>query len=298
MSPREPLRLTNGEVDLVIPRAFGLRVLRYGFVDGVNFLAEVPDVVIPTSLGDWRPRGGHRLWVSPESMPGSYAPDDGPIQCDAGDALTATLIQSTDATGIEKQMTVSLAQSGSRVTLTHQLINRTSWPVAVASWGITVVRPDAVAVIPQPPFRRHRDALLPVRPLVQWSFTDLTDPRWSIGARLIQLRTDASLPEPQKIGAGNTQGWCAAVMPDGVYIKRFGWDRTATYPDFGCNNEIFSAGPYLEVEALGPLQVVLPGESTGHTEHWYLFSALPAGAGDEQSRSDALEQLVSQTEAA
>jgi hypothetical protein len=292
------LRLTNGEVDIIIPRAFGLRVLRYGRVGEANFLAEVPDVVIQTSLGDWRPRGGHRLWVSPESMPGSYAPDDAPIQCDTDDSLDAMLVQPTDATGIEKQMRVSLAPSGSRVTLTHLLVNRTSWPVAVASWGITVIRSDAVAVIPQPPFQRHRDALLPARPLVQWSFTDLTDLRWSIGSRLIQLKTDASLTEPQKVGAGNTQGWCAAVAPDAVYIKRFGWDRTATYPDFGCNNEIFSAGQYLEVEALGPIRVVLPGQSTGHTEHWYLFSALHARAGDEQSQSDALEQLVSQTEAA
>jgi hypothetical protein len=177
MSVPKDLRLTNGEVDVVIPRAFGLRILRYGFIEGANFLAEVPDVVIPTSLGNWRPRGGHRLWVSPESMPGSYAPDNDPVQCDTDESLNATLVQPTDATGIEKIMSVGLAPSGSRVTLTHKLVNRTSWPVAVASWGITVIRPDAVAVIPQPPFRRHRDALLPARPLVQWSFTDLTDSR-------------------------------------------------------------------------------------------------------------------------
>ena len=298
MPALEDLRLTNGDVDVVIPRAFGPRVLRYGFVDGANFLAEVPDAVIATSLGDWRPRGGHRLWVSPESMPGSYAPDDSAPECHSPDRLHATLVQPTDSTGIEKQMSVSLAPSGSRVTVTHLVVNRTSWPVVVASWGITVVRPDAVAVIPQPPFRPHRDALLPARPLVQWSFTNLTDSRWCIGSRLIQLKTDASLPEPQKVGAGNAQGWCAAVAPDAVYIKRFGWDHMATYPDFGCNNEIFSAGRYLEVEALGPLRIVQPGESTGHTEHWYLFNALAEAAADEQTRSAALERLVSQTEAA
>jgi hypothetical protein len=88
------------------------------------------------------------------------------------------------------------------------------------------------------------------------------------------------------------------MTPDAVYIKRFGWDRTAIYPDFGCNNEIFSASRYLEVEALGPIRVVLPGESTGHTEHWYLFRALDGASDDEQTRSDALERLVSQTEAA
>jgi hypothetical protein len=231
-------------------------------------------------------------------MPGSYAPDDGPVKCDIHDPLNATLVQTTDATGIEKQIAVSLAPSGSHVSLTHLLVNRTAWPVMVASWGITIVRPDAVAVVPQPPFRRHPEALLPARPLVQWSYTDLTDPRWSIGARLIQLRTEASLPEPQKVGVGNTEGWCAAVTPDEVYIKRFAWDRNALYPDFGCNNEIFSAGRYLEIEVLGPLKVVQPGESTGHTEHWYLFSGLDQVARDEQTRTEALERLVSQTQGA
>jgi len=254
-------------------------------------------VVITGPLGEWRPRGGHRLWVAPESLSGSYAPDDDPVGCETDEQLTATLTQAVDSAGIEKQLRVSLAPVGSRVTLTHTLINRTPWPIAVASWGITVVRPDAVAVIPQPPFRLHRDALLPARPIVQWSFTDLTDTRWQIGRRLIRLTPDPSQAEPQKIGVGNRHGWCAAVAPDAVYIKRFDWDRLSAYPDFGCNNEIFTAGAYLEVEALGPLRVVQPGESTGHTERWYLFSALSPDHS-EAERADALDRLVAQTDAA
>src|SRR4051812_17489813 len=113
-----PLRLTNGSIDVVVPRAFGPRVLRYGFVGGSNFLAEVPDVAITGPLGEWRPRGGHRLWVAPESLGGSYAPDDDPVGCETDEQLTARLTQTTDSAGIEKKLRVSLAPVGSRVTLT------------------------------------------------------------------------------------------------------------------------------------------------------------------------------------
>src|SRR5205807_2498455 len=82
--------------------------------------------------------------------------------------------------------------------------------------------------------RPHADDLLPARPLVQWSFTDLTDSRCTFGRRLLGLTPDAGCPEPQKIGAGNPDGWCALVRDDVIFVKRFDWNPRASYPDFGC----------------------------------------------------------------
>ncbi len=44
-----------------------------------------------------------------------------------------------------------------------------------------------------------------------------------------------------------------------------------TYPDFGCNCETYTAGTFIELESLGPLEVVAPGESVQHLERWSLF---------------------------
>ena len=68
-------RLSNGTVDLVVPREIGPRILRYGLADRENMLGEYPQLQTATALGEWKPWGGHRLWVAPEEMPQSYAPD-------------------------------------------------------------------------------------------------------------------------------------------------------------------------------------------------------------------------------
>jgi hypothetical protein len=287
--------LTNGIVDLEISVRFGPRILRYGFVNAANMFGTAPGGPIDTAIGPWLPHGGHRLWVAPESMPGSYAPDAGQVEYEQQDERHARFARQADAAGIEKLIAVHIAESGTHVRVTHVITNRTYWPVRVAPWAITAVRPDSTAIIPQPPFRSHSVDLLPARPLVQWSFTDFSDSRWSIGKRLVRLRPDAALAEPQKAGAGNQEGWCAVIADDEqVFIKRFGWDGAAQYPDYGCNNEVFTAGMYLEVETLGPVQLLPPGQSAEHEEHWHLFpdAGVPAAGASEERQHAAIAALV------
>jgi hypothetical protein len=287
------IALTNGIVDVHVSTDYGPRIIRYGYSGRENVFAEVPHLATPTPHGIWRPRGGHRLWVAPEHMPGSYASDDDPVSASVTDPLNATFRQRVDAAGIEKQIAVRLVPGSTEVVVTHTIVNRTCWPIRVAAWAITIVAADGTAVIPQPPFRSHDEELLPAQNLVQWSFTDLTDPRWSIGPRLIRLTPDASRPEPQKIGAGNTQGWCALVRGRMVFLKRFTWEPEAAYPDLGSNNELYTDGDYLEMETLGPLRVLDPGASTTHTEWWHLFDGVHAGP-EEPVLDAALRGLLAQ----
>jgi hypothetical protein len=42
----------------------------------------------------------------------------------------------------------------------------------------------------------------------------------------------------------------------------------AAYPDFGCTFETFTNADILELETLGPLTTLAPGESVSHTERW------------------------------
>jgi hypothetical protein len=37
------------------------------------------------------------------------------------------------------------------------------------------------------------------------------------------------------------------------------------------NTEIYTAGGFIEVETLAPLQKVHPGETAEHAERWFLF---------------------------
>jgi hypothetical protein len=280
-------RLANGTVEAIVSTDIGPRILRYGFIDAKNLLAEVPDFATPTSLGQWKPWGGHRLWVAPEHMPESYAPDNGPIRFELLGDNAIKLDQPVDAAGYEKRMTVQLAREGSSLTVQHRVTNHRGSTVEIAPWAITAVNGPGETLVPQEPFLSHDDYLLPVRALVLWSFTDLTDPRIMLGRKFLRLRTDAARPEPQKFGVSNAQGWCAFHQEKSrnLFVKRHTWEAGAVYADKGANYETYTAGTYLELETLGPLRLLAPGESAHHTEIWQLFPEIDLGPSDETAHA-------------
>lgn len=275
------LRLSNGTVEVVLPTSVGPRVLRYGFVGGDNLLGEVPDQSAETDLGTWKPYGGHRLWTAPEHMPRSYSPDNDPVEV-AVKGATVVLTQPIEPrTGIQKMVTVTLAPTGTQLTVGHRLVNRGLWPIEVAPWALTIMNTGGTVIVPQEPFARHADALLPVRAVALWAYTDLSDPRWRLGPRFVRLRTDAARETPQKIGIANRQGWAAYHRNDLLFVKRYDWDDTARYADFGVNTEAFTAGAFIELETLGALVTIEPGASASHEERWFLFRDVGQPVDDE-----------------
>ena len=72
-------QVTNGEVELVVTGDVGPRVMRYGFAGGQNFFKEFAGQMGKTGEAVWQPRGGHRVWIAPEDIVKSYAPDNDPV---------------------------------------------------------------------------------------------------------------------------------------------------------------------------------------------------------------------------
>jgi hypothetical protein len=54
------------------------------------------------------------------------------------------------------------------------------------------------------------------------------------------------------------------------------------YPDQGCNNEVFVAGDYMEIESLGPLQRLRPDDSVQHVERWELHNDVAIGEAEQE----------------
>jgi len=289
------IRIANDTIEIVAATVVGPRLLKCAFLGGPNLFGEYPALSTSTPRGAWKPYGGHRLWAAPELMPGSYAPDDRHVDWVADDGIVR-LHQPTDAAGLEKRMTVTLAPHGGHVTVTHELCNRTEWPIEIAVWALTIMRPGGVAVLPQPVFRSHDEALRPVRVMALWPFTDLSDDRWSVGRHLLTLTARPDRPNPQKIGIRNERGWSACVWSDAVFIKHATLIPAGLYPDGGVNNEVYAEGAFLELETLGPMSRLEPGESATHTEWWSLSASLDAAVmRDEQRLHDAIAALAAST---
>jgi hypothetical protein len=142
-------------------------------------------------------------------------------------------------------------------------------------------------VFPQEPYRSHLEEKLPARALALWPYTDMGDPRWTWGAKEIRLRQDRRRSAPQKAGFFSTRGWMVYEWRGHVFVKRHAPQVGKPHADFGCNVETFTNADMLELETLGPLVRLAPGQSVTHTEHWGLFKGALGAAARKAERVPA-----------
>ncbi|NPV06711.1 MAG: hypothetical protein HPY83_01955 [Anaerolineae bacterium] len=285
-------RVTDGRLEAIVTADVGPRVLRLGLVGGPNEFAELPEVSQPTPYGDWRLYGGHRLWHSPEAMPRSYYPDNDPCTVEVDDDYVSVAQAVEPPTGIQK--TMRLRPGEGFIEVDHVLTNEGLWPIEAAPWALSVMAPGGTALL-QPASQRDPQNLLPNRSLILWPYTDLTDDRLVLGRDLILLHQRADAAGPIKVGVNNDGGWAAYYNQGRLFIKRFAVDIFAVYPDNGCTVECYTNAQMLELESLGSLVLLEPGESAYHTERWYLFEVPHLPLDDEEALLEAVNGHLSRT---
>ena len=267
------LRLSNGDAELVVTTRIGPRILRYGLPGGPNAFHVIPATRGQTGGNSWRPYGGHRLWLAPEAQPRSYFPDNDPVGSHAFTGGTLSVANPVEhTTGVAKEMRITLAPTGAAARVVHKLTNHGPWPITLAPWGLSIVAGGGRVVLPQEPFVSHDDDLLPARPLVLWKFTEMGDPRWRWGDKYLSLRQEDGMTTPQKVGTYNAQGWAAHLLPDQAFVVLIDVapGGPAALTDQGSNFETYTEGPFQEMETLGPLVTLEPGQSAEHSEYWFL----------------------------
>ena len=267
------IRLYNDEIELIVTTDIGPRIVKFGYINKQNFFYLVPEHYGKIGGGEWRIYGGHRLWLAPETMPHSYNPDNEKVEFAVYDNCIKLIQPKETITGIVKEMEITLSHDKNEVKVLHRLVNQNLWDVKVAPWSLSVLAQGGRAIVPQEPYGEGDDYLLPARPLALWQFTKMNDPRWIWGAKYIQAKQDTSAISEQKIGVMNKQGWTAYCLNGELLIKKFDFNPDAVYPDYGCNNEIYINGHFLEIETLGPLTKIPPGGVVEHMEHWLLTKA-------------------------
>ena len=236
----------------------GPRIIRLGFVGAENEFAIYPEQCGQTGGDTWRSYGGHRMWHAPEARPRTTVPDNHPISW-WQDAEWLVLQALTEVpTGIRKEIRVRLDADRNHLQVVHKLTNLGLWTVALAPWALSVMAPGGRLIVPQEPFQSHSSHLLPVRPLVLWGYTDMSD-LVSLGPPFHPDEPGPAAESPQKFGTRNTLGWAACQNQDRLFLKRFPYDPCATYADLGCNAEFFTNQRMLERESRGPLVALEPG---------------------------------------
>ncbi len=283
------MQIANGAIQVEVlaaagPRIVGLR--REG--SAANLLAETPDLGWETAFGRYELLGGHRLWIAPENPEMVAVPDsEGLVVEPLVDGLRLSGAIEL-ATGCVRSIEVRLDRAGEALTVLHRVDNRGPNALELAPWSITQLPLGGLAMLPQrPAVAGHRAR--PNRNLVLWPYSSWEDPRLHVCDGLIAL--DAIAGAELKVGFLDDTGWVAYVRDGTALVRRFEPAPEAAHPDLGCNVETYCGSHFLELEILGPLRLLQPGESTTLLERWEVRD-VPAGPAERMR--DVLSRPIGQ----
>jgi hypothetical protein len=277
--------LENAQIRLEYLTTAGPRIVGLSYHGSPNMLADVYDIVLKPPYEAYSMLGGHRLWISPESPENSYVPDKTGLSVQKIPQGVILSGASETSTGIRKSIRIELDPAAALVRLVHSIVNESSSPVTYAPWAITQFCQGGTVLLPQPTENSDAYGLLPNRLLVLWPYTSINDARLALRDDFILVRADAALP-PMKLGYANRAGWVAYWRDGSLFRKSFDLLTGVTYPDGGCNSEVYCGDRFVELESLGVLGALAPGQTVQHTETWEFFPSLdvpfiPAGIREQ-----------------
>ena len=237
------------------PRVIGL----YAKQAGVELLVSTPDIHWPTPHGEYYLYGGHRVWKAPEDS--FYnCPEDHVTVVNENNRVI--LRSNVDASGLQKEIAFCLDEN--RVSLTHRITWHGQEPIELAPWTITQLPLGGVAILPQSILN---EGSMPTRSLALFPYASITDPRLELHDDLILVYGSAD-QKVFKAGSYNPFGWAAYMLNKVLFVKRFPVCDFRTLPDMGSNVEAYVWNAYLELETLGKLTLLTPGEWVTFEETW------------------------------
>jgi hypothetical protein len=288
------VQMSNGTVDLIVTADIGPRIMRYGFSGGQNFFKVFEDQLGKAGEPDWQFRGGHRVWLAPEDRVLTYAADNSPVEVETFPNKVIATQPIEPESGLRKQLEIRMAAKGTRVDVVHRMQNNRPEPFELSAWALTMLTPGGTAIAGFPPRGSHDHELAPTNPLVMWAFTNLKDPRWTFLEKFLVLRQDPSNSDHTKLGLFNPDTWGAYLLNHELFLKWCSTDATQPYPDMGCSCELFTSEVMLEVETLGPLTRLAPGEWVEHTEHWSLHRPVSVREWTDEAVEGTLSPALSE----
>jgi hypothetical protein len=273
------VEISNGVVDLVVTVDVGPRIIRFGFVDEENEFCENPEASKPVWDSEWKIRGGHRLWHSPEGDPRSYIPDNEPVHWEVIENGIRVSQNVEKWVQVKKEMEITLCDCCNKVKVVHKITNKNAWPIELSAWALTVMAKGGLEVIPQP----QRDTgLLANRLIALWPYTNMNDHRVYWGDKYITLKQDPNMKPAFKFGIPNEDGWAAYFNHGNLFVKKYCHKLDAQYPDYGVSYETYTTDFMLEMETLSPLTKLNYDEAVFHVEKWELFKGVDVPKNEKE----------------
>ncbi len=295
----DQITLRNGSIQLGVSAAVG-RVVAFGPLNGPNLIwiadesavdQPVPGHAVPGQ--QYINYGGDKLWLAPQPLwaraTGNVEwPPDGVIDGEAWNVTQQTprslTIESRESPhyGVVVQRTFELHPTLPRVTTTNTVRRIKPNPFPVQAWTVTqVIHPPQVLMdiaTPRPIDRPRVQMLTETTADKVKGRVELIDDQ---SAAVWQIRGDAHA----KLGTFGR--WIAGVYDDYAFLQTTDFDPDGAYPELS-SIQAYYADSYVELEVVGPLIQLAPGESLSNQVIWEL---IPRDA--DQTLDALIDQLQS-----
>lgn len=270
--------LRNGLIEAHVVTDVGPRIIDLRVPGGANLL-HLRDGIGGSGEPTYMFRGGWRLWVAPERTETTYALDNTGCRVEVDGETLHVIAPPQSAAGIQKRIDVSMTSGEPRLRIVSHVRNVSDRPLTYALWSLPMLQPGGRAFVPLDV--GPLTAFDATRRLLLWSYAKFTDPRYRFDDRLVQIdHAKVGAPPPgqtgrrddeSKIGVDSAQGWAAYLLDGTLFLKRFP-HPSGEYPDGGATVEVYSNHDFLELEHLGPLTTIAPGEEIAFPEDWWVLT--------------------------
>jgi hypothetical protein len=267
----EAVEIVTDQVRAILIHEIGPRIAFLGKPSGENLLYWDKEAV---SRGDWKLRGGHRVWMTrpyADESVDTYIADNERCKLAILDGCVTATAPVNPVNAMERGMEISVLQDGS-LQVTNSITNKGDLIYSGGVWSPTCVVPDG---------KRLRIPL-GAEEHVSWDVVRIVAP-------LVFAGNTSVLEDDQCCFAGND----LVVEPKGTVFKRAcsarkgkvilecggynfekysPYNKLFRYPFEGCNTAVFVGKDnwMAELETFGGESEILPGDTIKNTEFWSL----------------------------
>ncbi|MEA2026484.1 MAG: hypothetical protein U9O18_07315 [Chloroflexota bacterium] len=265
----EAIGIDAGRVRLMVTTSVGPRVLGLLTEDGRNHFASLPEMTLDCPGSDpIHLRGGSRLWVAPEDPRFTYRPDDDPVGVEEIPDGVKLVTRPDPVSETSREISIRIT-GPERFAFDYRVVNHAESPQRLAAWAITMMAPAGRAWLPLLTEPFDPGGFQGQRNIVLWSYSRNGDPRYFVHDYGLEVRasTDPGLGR-FKVGTSLRPGWAAHWREGVMLVKYAGHDESREYADMGASGQIYSQHDFTELETLGPLTDLDPGDAAEHHEDW------------------------------
>jgi hypothetical protein len=267
------IELSNDQIRVVLEPNMGGRVLIYALKgNNVLYTDETQAGLVYPEIPMGHLAAG-RFDIGPEKIaPPRPLLFFGPWEAKITGDREADLISQEDAsTGVQLVRRFKLDEVGSRLECTQEIINISDEVKRYCFWARTFVKGNGISLTPLNQHSRFPKGYITYGPGNIMNYEPEDEPNVRIREHILEI---IGPPVRPKFVMDGDIGWMAYITKDSqLFVKTF-----PVYPDrvygemTGATSSVWYNGEEMvEIEPIGPLEIIEPGESVAFTEYWHLL---------------------------